>query len=339
MTPRLHKLSATSLYNMYVRMLSIPCSALSSELGLHDSKTGVLDKDKSRNFIQDVAYEALGATHVVLYNKAQKVHYLGAPPTISVSFPRLPVYMSTLINTIGPVRSEGFLLGGWQVPYLDEADVKAVEPVAYGRQSAVGRLASELHQGGYETASVGMLGNNYESNGWWTLWAARTQHPCDPLLDPFTGIGRIKNRTIWAPLLVGEILKPLQLALSYAGEPLCDVGLHSTTPWYEAGAFVGPLYDDPKPGDFPAEARAAPYFCGDGLVYHEKVESTYFAIGETAGNKTSVVSTSGRMETNRVKKWRIVYHCYVHIVCLRISQDSFPGLLLQKSNEWEAESL
>lgn len=228
MTPRLHKLSATSLYNMFVRMLSIPCSALSLELGLHDSKTGRLDEDKTRNFIQNVAYEALCATHVVLYNKAQKVHYLGAPPTIGVSFPRLPVYMATLINTIGPVRSEGFLLGGWQVPYLDEAEVKAVEPVAYGRQSAVGLLASELHQGGYETASVGMLGNNSESNGWWTLWAARIQdsyshNANDPVHDPFTGIARIRNCTIWAPLLVGEIPKPLQLALSYVGEPLCDV--------------------------------------------------------------------------------------------------------------------
>lgn len=110
-SPRLHKLSATVLHNMFVRMSSNPFLMLSLGLGLHDSEDGSLNKEKTRNFIHSVAYAALCATHVALYDRAQRFHYLGAPPTIGVSFSSLPVYIVTLISTLGPVRSEGFLLG------------------------------------------------------------------------------------------------------------------------------------------------------------------------------------------------------------------------------------
>lgn len=86
-----------------------------------------------RSFTKNVAYNALCATHVAAYNraKAQNAYYIGAPRTMGFGFPRLPVYVATLINTIGPVRSEGFLCGGLQVPYLDDAEVVALEPVGY----------------------------------------------------------------------------------------------------------------------------------------------------------------------------------------------------------------
>lgn len=258
-----------------------------------------------------------------------------------------------------------------------------MEPAENGRYRALSRLASELHQAGYETASVGMLSDACDSNGWWTLWAARIEdsswpahHGNDPVHGPFTGTTRIRNCTIWAPIFVGEIPKPLKLAMAYAGEPLCDTGFHSATPWYDASVFADPLYDDPKPRDFPAEARAAPHFCGNGLLYHEKVEPSRYnpqnllinsgmcsspapmlersnsrkrtktdlelavdiePVGNATRNDTSIEVTTARVEVAEIKRWRIVYHNFVHVVCVHINQESFPSFMFQRREDFEED--
>ena len=245
-----HKLSAAVVFTMFYNIMS-PLVFVNFHTEIDEVAT--LDV-----ITQSIAYDALLNTYAVLYHKASRVSF-GLTGAFGQAAPfsnnEFPIFVTALINSIGPVQFRGVPARGLHVPYLVFTEIEAQTPPKYA-PFYVGMFKEAIAQSGsYALGAVDVMTS--ESSPWWTF---HTYVERDTVI--------MDKLSLWSPVKFDDCDNVLKLGTLFAKSYLTtSVGVihFSSTPFYDVN-------DPPDRRSFPPDAFDFPYFVKTQPAYYEFLE-------------------------------------------------------------------
>lgn len=264
-----HHLNTTAMFNMFARIIFQICLSINRELG---APNVVNDLPVIRDITNSVAWDALSAAYVVMYNKGRRFDYglfanMPVPPILATKF---PIFVSALINSIGPIQRDDVPSRRIHVPYITYNDVNNNRPAGYASHLAA-RFVEKF--GKTKLLSGIVESNGSESSGWWTihpLFLRRSMVP-DQLVPNAPNYPEL---ALYSPFGYDNVENYLKLAPLYSVEPLAfpGVGPYSVTDWYTRDQLNNFQGTWPNESDFPLESRNYPYLWTGTAAYYSRIE-------------------------------------------------------------------
>ena len=242
-----HRLSASVLFTMFYNILH------PLVLSAHPIEPNLTNVDV---ITRSIAFDALMDTYAILYVRGTPVSSalsdtMGGPRAIQ-SY-RFPVFVTSLISSIGPVYFVGLTHRGRHVPFLVLAEVYAQIPQSY--RSFHRTLFNEkmFQLGMYALLDIQPM---VKTSAWWTFHTYSEN------------VGGDIKYTLWSPLRYDICDPVLRLGTLFAKSRLTrSAGIvnFTCTPFYDVN-------EPPGPDDFPSEINSYPYFNVLHPTYYRHLE-------------------------------------------------------------------
>lgn len=339
-----HALRATSILAMFANIIA-PLVLMNYRLLGVQTPTNPADIALLNAISQCIAYDALVATYALLYHKSSRLSVgllplFGQNPTIGTN--DFPIFITALINSIGPVQLDDVPARGIHVPYLTWASVTACLPGTYATYRVAMFTEAIARSRQFVSASVDIFST--KSSAWWTFHCY-----------PERSRNNILTFSLWSPVKFDSIDNALKLGVLFAKERITsDVGIISftTTPFYDVN-------DPPRPAQFPVQVFNYPYFIESQPAYYRIFERsvpaadapaspTYSPQSPTSstvnvaasptraisGNRQATPGPSGATRSNKRRRLpdgsateadddtvlhRVIYHYFDHQVMTNVS--------------------
>lgn len=295
-----HRLDARVLFDLFGRITFQIATSIKHELGFPNFDAA--SQRSIREISKCVAYQALLATYSVTFKKGSRhlpTYFHGQHRPLAAHF-TFPIYISTLINTIGPLQIGDYPAPCSHVPYLSYYEIVAQRPPAYAEHH-LSRFCEKLSRSGYLTGTVEPDGT--ASNGWWTLWPVK--EPTSIVVDYSNVVDYYVGETTLLPVITvfmpqkaDQLEDHFKLAIVFAQKPLCvpGIGQFSATEWYEATDLEN--FDKlPTPWQFPAATREFPYYNESNRAVHAYVEPKLFTYQDVPAPSSSSIPAGGTDRT------------------------------------------
>lgn len=344
-------LSAEGLHELYSRITFYLVRALSREMGYPQLNAQTLTD--IRNMSRYVGWVALHASYLVSYNKGIKLlpSTFIAAQTPPVSYLTFPIFITALINSIGPIQQDGFPAKRTYVPILRWSQVNNARPAGYN-DILVNRFFEKFPKTKYLVGNVEPFGT--ASQPWWAIWPRNGQPSTmqDEFLEP-PNQGYLAAKDLFSPVPYSEILNELKTALVHLDYPLAVPGMahHTATPWYSEDELDRYNTATPPLAAFPDEAREYPYYDKSYKAIIHRVESetriiptvpeieapTKARAGKRRRNKSPEYApesptqpgtagpSNASAETEEKTFHRVVYFMFQHQIMREVTPTSYTG--------------
>lgn len=254
----LHEINPVTAFNMFYSILHPLVLRNHRFLGVQTPSDGN-DLIELIHINQSVSYDALLSMFAVLYYKNLRfedssIGFLGSAPPVAAK--KFPVFVTALINSIGPVKFDGIPARGTHIPWMSETSVDNVRPNQY-QSHYIGMFNNAIVRSAQVAlSSVDLMSS--ASSPWWTFhsYAERERDA-------------IQSISLWSPVLFDACDNALKLGVLYAKTHLTvDVGVinFSATPFYD-------LNDPPREDLIPEEAFDYPYYATSQPAYFQDVRT------------------------------------------------------------------
>lgn len=253
-----HKLSVVVIMTMFTNILEPLARAHYRSIGIRDLQNAA-EVQRMNEIISSAAYEALTTMFTVLFNKAAR--YTGTAMVYFGSIPlpnntAFPAYMTSLINSIGPIQFAQLPSRGVHIPYITQDDLTNAMPATF----ATHHVAALIE--GFEKAKTVALASvdvhTLASSAWWTFHV-------------YTDIAarNVTHYSLWSPVVFDDVELHLSIGCLFARNRLTtDIGVinFSASEWHDTGR------NDPRLSDFPQTIWNYPNFVDNQPAYRTVIE-------------------------------------------------------------------
>lgn len=307
-----HQLNVVILMMMFFNILEPVTRAHYRAIGIRDLQNAA-EIQRMNEIIHSVCFEAVTVMYTVLFNKASR--YTGTAMTRFGGIPlpnttAFPAYVTSLINSIGPIQFAQLPSRGVHIPYFTLDQLQQVMPATYQTYHIAAFVEGLERAKTIAIAAVDVY--TVASSAWWTMHVYVDQ------------VGTVNHYSLWSPVTFDDVELHLSLGTLFARNKLTvEIGVinYSTSEYIETG------FENPRLTNFPGAIWTYPYFVDSQPAYRALINEhpdnnvpmqltpvdTAPEPGPSTGTRSKRPRADTRAGSPSGPRHRVVFHYFDHI--------------------------